>query len=244
MALFNWFNLASLFDTSNVNARTGDEIKQNRFKLHFEIQWREIANWKQYSVKSALWRGFLMTVLILSQFVYTSFSFLISSNPYVLTYIFFLCLALSIQLFAALVVYHTINSLYKLATRKSSHLRRPSRFPKIAIVLYALCIIMVGFNNTFKLPEIKKVNIPIKELPRHLDKMTITFVSDIHLGPTVGQRSLEQVVHMINYLQSGKIQLLIITHVYNVYAQLTHYNANFIKMLMGLGSSKNKKCFH
>ena len=210
MAFFNWANLSTLFDTFSDKSRLADHDKDKKdFKFRFQIQWREIGKWKKYSVKSAIWRGFLVTVLILSQFVYTSFSFLISANPFVITYVLFLCLAFSVQLFFALVVCYVIRTLHRLVTNNSVRAWRTSKYPRVAVVLYAVFVVMVGFSNTFKLPEIKEVDIPIKGLPSHLDKMTITFVSDIHLGPTVGQRSFEPVVHMINYLQSGKYSVVL-----------------------------------
>ncbi|KAH3772766.1 hypothetical protein DPMN_174112 [Dreissena polymorpha] len=56
-----------------------------------------------------------------------------------------------------------------------------------------------------KLPDIKEVTIPVKDMPKSLNRMTITFVSDIHLGPTTGQQSLERIVNMINYLNSDLV---------------------------------------
>lgn len=203
MALFNWKNLSDLFDrvkTANLHDDNSKKSKSPQF--YSGISLSDISKWKQFTVKSALWRSFLMLILVPSLFAYTSFSFLISNEPYVLGIFLWLCFAVSVQLFAALVVFHIVRIMLKI-TLKIHFPKRRSDLPKILSVLYALGLVSIGFCNTFKLPDIKEVDIPIKGLPSGLDKLTITFVSDIHLGPTVGKRSLEKVVHIINYLHSG-----------------------------------------
>lgn len=203
IALFNWTNLSDLFDrvkTANLHDDSPKKSKSSQF--YFGISLSDISKWKQFTVKSALWRSFLILILVSSLFAYTSFSFLISSDPYVLGIFLWLCFAVSVQLFAALVVFHIARIMLKIILRIHFP-KRQSNLPKILSVLYALGLVSVGFFNTFKLPDIKEVDIPIKGLPSGLDKLTITFVSDIHLGPTVGKKSLEKVVHMINYLHSG-----------------------------------------
>lgn len=206
IAVFNWVNLCTLFDI--VNKESEDiSIDSKRPLFRIDINWRDIrTHWGQYTVNAAVWRGFLITVSLLSPLAYSSFSFLITSSPdpYALAILMFLCLAFTIQLFTALVVLNIVKFLMKLACKSTLRLaRKKSKLPRIFIVLYALVVVTVGYYNTLHSPEIKQTYIRVNGLPNHLDKMTITFVSDIHLGPTVGRRSLEKIVHMINYLYSG-----------------------------------------
>lgn len=206
LSLFNWVNLCQLFDhveSLDVDSKDKSPKESNNNIFHIDIIWRDISNWRQYTVKAALWRGFLIAVTFLSLFSYSSFTFFVRADPYAMVMLCFLCLAFSIQLFAALITFNTVKSLWNIINRQSSTSKRKSRLAKQCIVIYAICIVTLGYLNTWQSPEIKEAKIPVKNLPPTLDGMTITFVSDVHLGPTNGRRDLEKIVHMINYLYSG-----------------------------------------
>ncbi|KAL4234599.1 hypothetical protein ACF0H5_006240 [Mactra antiquata] len=197
MGTINWIYLAGTFD----QGRNGNVKDKSRpfFPVHID----EILKCRQNSVKATLWRGFLLCTIVLSLSAYTSFSLLISPNVSVLALAMFLSLAFGIQLFFAQVVVYIVTFAMRFCRFSSIHKYRRSRLTRTIVILYAFCAVSTGFYNTFKAPEIKEVTVPIKDLP--MSEMTITFISDIHLGPTVGKAQLERVVNLINYLRSDVV---------------------------------------
>lgn len=201
MSWINWIYLADVFDHGrNDSVRNKDKPKESVFFVG-RINWRELSNWKQYPVKAALWRGFLVCVTVLTFCSYTSFSFLIATHPSPLAFVMFLSFALTIQLFFAQIVILWITFCIKYCKVPHASEYRYSRFTRMLVILYGICVVSTGFFNTFKAPIIKEVKIPVVDLP--MDRLTITFISDIHLGPTVGKNGLDKVVDMVNTLHSG-----------------------------------------
>jgi predicted MPP superfamily phosphohydrolase len=84
-------------------------------------------------------------------------------------------------------------------------------------IICALSMTTYGYYKINQPPVIKNVSIPIKDLGSSLDGFTITLLSDIHLGPTVGKKQLETAVHMSNNLESGMI---------NDYISIQYFNGN------------------
>lgn len=212
MSLFNcfvWRNLSCLFDNVSERTKLSDDAPASIEEWSLFIDFSDIQNWRSYTVKSLSWRVLLGTVQISSLFAYTSYSFLIRTEPIAISFWLFLCFATVIQLFSGLVFMKLLQFIVRYVLKKRSKLKN-SKIQGIIVVIYAVTIVSVGFNNTLKSPTIKEVTIPIKGLSRDMNNFEITFVSDIHLGPTVGLKHLEIIVNMINYLQSGLLPYKII----------------------------------
>ncbi|XP_052231791.1 transmembrane protein with metallophosphoesterase domain-like isoform X1 [Dreissena polymorpha] len=193
-----WRNLSTVLDF-------GHSYSDNK-EWTFLINLAEFRNWKQYTVNSALWRLYLSVILVSSLFSYTTFSFMIRTNPLKVSIFLFLCFAMTVQLFCGLVITKLATLVWRFCHRDFSyHTERQNKTKQFVILAYSLIVVTVGFYNAMKLPDIKEVTIPVKDMPKSLNRMTITFVSDIHLGPTTGQQSLERIVNMINYLNSDLV---------------------------------------
>lgn len=199
---FVWRNLSSLLDSERHLSTDDTESEDGRWTLF--VDFRDVSNWRTYTVNSLLWRVLLAAVQISSLLSYTSFTFLIHTEPYRLAYWLFLCFATVVQLFCGLVFLKVIMFIWTYVLKRRTR-PKSTKFQRFAVVVYAVLIVTVGFYNISQPPMIKDVSIPIKDLPKDLNNLQITFVSDIHLGPTIGQKSLERIVNMINYLQSGII---------------------------------------
>lgn len=198
-----WRNLSTLMDSQEYNIQRDAELRHRNWILSLRVEFKDIAKWKNFAVKSLSWRVLLGCVQLSSMLCYASFSFLIATEPYVLTVWLFLCFAVVVQLFFGTVLTKVFLFIWTHIHKKRTR-SKITKFHGYFIVLYALLIVSVGHYNVLQLPKIKDVSVPVKDLAKELNNFQITFVSDIHLGPTIGIKHLEKIVHMINYIQSGK----------------------------------------
>lgn len=51
------------------------------------------------------------------------------------------------------------------------------------------------------------VDVPVRNLPDSLEGLKIVQVSDLHIGPTIGQRFVRKVVHRVNFLEPDIVAL-------------------------------------
>ena len=153
---------------------------------------------KAYTLNAAVWRFTLFVLSTCAVFAYSSFSFFNSVEVYRLAIWLFLCLGAVIQLFTILVFIKLINFVLRL--KQKTKTRPITKTQQIIALIYALLVVGIGYYNGQQLPNIKEVTIPVKDLP---EELTITLISDIHVGPTIGKKRLEKVVNMVNYLGSG-----------------------------------------
>jgi len=197
---FVWRNLSHLLDSDrNVNTK---DSGTSSWKWTLFVDFRDIVNWRTYTLKSLLWRVVLAVIQISSLLSYTSFTLLIRTEPFAVAFWLFLCFAAVVQLFCGLVIVKLVMFIWRYVLKQKTRPKN-TKLQGFSVVIYAAFIVCVGFYNISQPPKIKEVSIPIKDLPKEFDQFQITFVSDIHLGPTIGMKKLEKVVHMINYIQSG-----------------------------------------
>ncbi|HVE87804.1 MAG TPA: metallophosphoesterase [Myxococcales bacterium] len=64
-----------------------------------------------------------------------------------------------------------------------------------------------GFFRAYAAPEITELSVKLARLPRALDGFTIVQVSDIHVGPTIGRRFLDDMVARVNALQPDLVAI-------------------------------------
>lgn len=72
----------------------------------------------------------------------------------------------------------------------------------------ALVVLAVGVWNARSGPRIKKVKVPIRDLPESLEGYRIAQISDLHVGPTIGANYVRRVVRKVNSLDP---QLTVLT---------------------------------
>ena len=195
MSIYIWVNLSTLFDKEIVSK---PDSSLNSFNA-------VIRKWNSLQTVEKIWRLILLGILLLSHCSYSTFVFFLSPEPYKIAIIFFIAFAITVQLFTGLVLMKLFTLIAKRLGIKERGIQKYTRTKLFIVVIYALLMSSTGYYNSLSLPEIKEVTVPIKDLPAKLNGLTITFIPDIHIGPTVGRTRLERIVNMVNYLQSGNL---------------------------------------
>lgn len=75
----------------------------------------------------------------------------------------------------------------------------------VLVPLLALAVSVIGFFNARRVASVRKVEVPIANLPSGLQGFTIAQISDIHVGPTIKRAYLEAIVERVNGLQADLI---------------------------------------
>ena len=83
------------------------------------------------------------------------------------------------------------------APRVPSHLLDLSA---VGVVALAGLVTLVGLYNARKPPQVKTVDVPLKDLPPALNGFRIAQISDMHIGPTIKRPAMKYVVATINKL--------------------------------------------
>ena len=68
------------------------------------------------------------------------------------------------------------------------------------VVVLALLVTLVGLFNARRPPQVKIVDVPLKDLPPALHGFKIAQISDMHVGPTIKRPMMKYVVATINRL--------------------------------------------
>ena len=68
------------------------------------------------------------------------------------------------------------------------------------VVMLALLVTLVGLFNARRPPQVKMVDVPLKDLPPALNGFKIAQISDMHVGPTIKRPMMKYVVATINRL--------------------------------------------
>ena len=196
MSIYVWKTLSPLFDSDM--SSTTDYSSYSSEAIY--------KKWHSLKLNQKVWRTILFTPLFLGNCSYTTFSFLLATDPYKLAIVFFFCFALIVLLFTGLVLMKLITLLGTLSGCLSERtVQKYKRMRHVSVVVFAVFVGCFGYLNSLSLPQIKEVTIPVKDLPKKLDGLTITLIPDIHIGPTVGRTRLERVINIVNYLQSGNM---------------------------------------
>lgn len=81
------------------------------------------------------------------------------------------------------------------------------RFQVILILVISTTLAVLALENGIKEPMVKKVRIPMKNLPSEFNGFTIVMLPDVHVGPTVGRTMLERVVKTTNQLNPDAVSI-------------------------------------
>ncbi len=76
-----------------------------------------------------------------------------------------------------------------------------------AIPLLGLLVTFVGFLNARRTAGVVRVDMPVAGLPEALRGFTIVQISDIHVGPTIRQRYVENIVEAVNRLKPDVVAI-------------------------------------
>ena len=77
----------------------------------------------------------------------------------------------------------------------------------LAVPLLALLFTAIGFANARRTAKIVSVDIALAGLPAALEGLTITQISDVHVGPTIGRAYVERIVDAVNALGSDLVAI-------------------------------------
>ncbi|VIO97090.1 Uncharacterized protein BM_BM9767 [Brugia malayi] len=81
------------------------------------------------------------------------------------------------------------------------------KFNTVLSLLLALFLTGTGFAVTRSAPVINRVNVKIRDLPASLDGFTIVLLTDIHIGPTVDQKRVREIVEKTNALHADMVAI-------------------------------------
>lgn len=100
-----------------------------------------------------------------------------------------------------------IFGIFNLSSRSSPSRTQYARFQIVAILITSITLAVVALQNGLKEPLVKKINIPLKNLPAEFNGFTIVQLPDLHVGPTVGRTMLDRVVKTTNQLNPDAVAI-------------------------------------
>ena len=154
------------------------------------------------TAKDVVARASLAVFLLAAQGSYVTNIYFNRTNPHWFPLLCYTCYGFFIQLILALLIINFVH--WTALSVRFNKWRKHHRF--LLACAYALVVGSYGIYNATKLPQVKHVEIPIKDLPESMENFRIVQLTDIHLGPTVGQRRLTKIVNIANTLDAGKQQ--------------------------------------
>ncbi|VDK89329.1 unnamed protein product [Litomosoides sigmodontis] len=90
---------------------------------------------------------------------------------------------------------------------KSLAVFQSRKFNTTLSLLMALFLTGAGFAATRPAPVVNRVNVKIRDLPRSLDGFTIVLLTDVHIGPTVSRKRIEEIVSKTNALHADMVAI-------------------------------------
>uniref|UniRef100_A0A915Q1W9 Calcineurin-like phosphoesterase domain-containing protein n=1 Tax=Setaria digitata TaxID=48799 RepID=A0A915Q1W9_9BILA len=84
---------------------------------------------------------------------------------------------------------------------------RSRKFNTTLSLLLSLCLTGAGFAVTRSAPVVNRVNVKIQDLPHSLDGFTIVLLTDVHIGPTVDQKRIKEIVTKTNALHPDMVAI-------------------------------------
>lgn len=152
---------------------------------------------------SELWRPsrvFLLIMMLLGMARFGMAS-LAGVEPYIVTNVSSLCLAAIITLTTLLALADIISYCTRVCSRDISKYKRLKAWCCISFTIVLLTSQRYVAENI----QVTHINIPLPENATGLEGLTVAQLSDIHVGPNVGQTKLSLIVEMTNHLQADLI---------------------------------------
>ena len=167
-----------------------------------------------FKSSSVFKRGLMLivaAVLVLGQCCVFSGIILAGVEPHLFTLLTYICFGITLLIATASIL---VDLLWWMLTCLKipfggSHFYRASRKQfKVSLVLAISTVLTLhGILNGLKQPTVKRLTIPLKDLPLEFKGLTIVQLSDLHIGKTVGRSGLEQVVKVCNDLEPDIVVL-------------------------------------
>ena len=166
-----------------------------------------------YNYRSLLNRvllTFLIIVLSLSQGSIVLGFILSGEEPHWISLLSYSSLGLLILLTTITVISDLLTwifSVFNVSPRSVASRTQYARFQIITILIITIILAVVALQNGIQEPLVKKVKIPVKNLPPEFNGFTIVQLPDLHVGPTVGRTMLDRVVRTTNQLNPDAIAI-------------------------------------
>ena len=162
----------------------------------------------------------LAVYLFISNTCMFSVLFLMDTNPHWYSMLSFICFGIFAQLifavwslkglFLMLRVIARIG-LIKLHRRKGSDQCGPDFIPSrlgrvslLLVFLYSVAVGLYGVQQAWKPPNVVMVNFSLPRFPNAMNGLRVLQIADIHLGETVGRKTVQDIVNIAQDLQPGK----------------------------------------
>ena len=147
----------------------------------------------------------LLVFMTCAQLSYTTNLWSIDTNPHTFSLLCYVCLATLLNVSTGLLLLNFIAYTVTGCVKPISLRSWKKHHRLILSFIYGVAMTLVGFYNVSIPPTVKQVHVPIRNLPQSMDNMHLVQISDIHLGPTVGQHRLQEIVEIVNSLRPGEI---------------------------------------
>jgi len=179
--------------------------------LHAWVAWRLIpALALPHSASMGLWGYMLASALLMPSPILMRLARLPDAVSAVLAWTGYLCMGLFSGLFVlsflrdvSLIVLFAVSLLVS-DTGLYATWAHDSAW---GVVLLSLGISVLGFINARRTARVKRVEVPIADLPDALHGFTIVQLSDVHVGPTIHRDYLGAIVRRVNRLEADLIAL-------------------------------------
>ncbi len=198
---------------------------------------REKPKWEQGYFLFKVWTLLLFVLLLLT---HLSFPYMLSMGKMVevspVPYVLFASLGTSLILAAVLL---KIKVLEVFVSCLLSGLRWKwfecnwylIRGALVAVIVS--CLATVSIMNAAAGPVVKEVQVPVRKLPLAMNGLKVVQLSDIHIGPTVGRKQLQQAVDITNSLEpdivaiTGDLVDSTVEHLTDAVAPLSQLKAKY-----------------
>ena len=81
------------------------------------------------------------------------------------------------------------------------------RATALAVPILTALVTALGYFNARRVARVREVDVPIAALPEALHGFTIAQITDVHIGPTIGRRYVEDVVDRVNALEADMVAI-------------------------------------
>ncbi len=165
-------------------------------------------------------RVLLALYLLICNSFFLSVIFLIGTHPHWFSMLSFICIGIFAHLITWIMVAKTLLFLvrtwgpFKVRTRRTSDHKiavmdkmATSSGQVLAIFIYSVSLGLYGVYRAWQPPVVVRQDITLPKFPGAMNGLRILQISDIHLGETVGRKSVEMIVDISQELDPGKTRL-------------------------------------
>lgn len=152
--------------------------------------------------------AFLTTVITLAQGSIVLGMIFSGVEPHWISLVSYTSLGLLIVWTTTTVIFDVAMWILNVLNMRSGSITSRTQYTRsqiMAIFVVSNALALLALYNGHKDPVVKKVVIPLRNLPPELNGLTIVHLPDLHVGPTVGKAMLERAVRTTNQLNADVI---------------------------------------